>query len=181
MDNSVAVREMYGMQFSLLAWLDGSWLESQLPNLFPEKPGILALREFELYWPSLRRRAGTAESRNPPTPARVSAHKVCTGAFPFLTQSPEKPQSLPPSRATARAGRFSEQLQLRVLHISFFQDGNVELAHCMRPTAAQQVPGGGAGAHGIKLEVGREVEQQGIVFLVCADEHSGGTALVNKV
>jgi len=37
-DGSVAVREMYGMQFGLLAWLDESWLESQLPKLFPEKP-----------------------------------------------------------------------------------------------------------------------------------------------
>jgi hypothetical protein len=37
-DNSVAVREMYGMQFTLLAWLDQRWLESQLRNLFPEKP-----------------------------------------------------------------------------------------------------------------------------------------------
>ena len=40
-DSSVAVREMYGMQFSLLAWLDQSWLESQLPKLFPEKPRVL--------------------------------------------------------------------------------------------------------------------------------------------
>lgn len=37
-DKSVAVREMYGMQFALLVWLDQKWLESQLPNLFPEKP-----------------------------------------------------------------------------------------------------------------------------------------------
>ena len=37
-DNSVAVREMYGMQFGLLAWLDQNWLEQQLPALFPEKP-----------------------------------------------------------------------------------------------------------------------------------------------
>lgn len=37
-DNSVAVREMYGMQFQLLAWLDQEWLEAQLPALFPEKP-----------------------------------------------------------------------------------------------------------------------------------------------
>jgi hypothetical protein len=40
-DNSVAVREMYGMQFGLLAWLDQSWLERQLPALFPEKPRVL--------------------------------------------------------------------------------------------------------------------------------------------
>ena len=37
-DSSVAVREMYGMQFSLLAWLNQPWLESQLPKLFPDKP-----------------------------------------------------------------------------------------------------------------------------------------------
>ena len=37
-DNSVAVREMYGMQFGLLAWLDQSWLERQLSALFPKKP-----------------------------------------------------------------------------------------------------------------------------------------------
>jgi hypothetical protein len=36
-DNSVAVREMYGMQFSLLAWLDQKWLEGQLSALFPGK------------------------------------------------------------------------------------------------------------------------------------------------
>lgn len=40
-DRSVAVREMYGMQFSLLAWLDQRWLESQLHKLFPEKPRVL--------------------------------------------------------------------------------------------------------------------------------------------
>ena len=37
-DDSVAVREMFGMQFSLLSWLDGKWLESQLHALFPQKP-----------------------------------------------------------------------------------------------------------------------------------------------
>jgi hypothetical protein len=37
-DSSVAVREMYGMQVSLLAWLDQGWLERHLPALFPEKP-----------------------------------------------------------------------------------------------------------------------------------------------
>src|SRR5207245_1526309 len=37
-DNSVAVREMYGMQFNLLAWLDPNWLQTQLPALFPGKP-----------------------------------------------------------------------------------------------------------------------------------------------
>ena len=36
-DNSVAVREMYGMQFTLLSWLDQKWIERQLPNLFPGK------------------------------------------------------------------------------------------------------------------------------------------------
>jgi len=37
-DDSVAVREMYGMQSKLLAWLDREWFESQLPALFPGKP-----------------------------------------------------------------------------------------------------------------------------------------------
>jgi hypothetical protein len=36
-DGSVAVREMFGMQFTLLAWLDQAWLESHLTALFPEK------------------------------------------------------------------------------------------------------------------------------------------------
>jgi hypothetical protein len=37
-DDSVAVREMFGMQFGLLGWLDRGWLESQLHALFPPKP-----------------------------------------------------------------------------------------------------------------------------------------------
>ena len=37
-DQSIAVREMYGMQFRILAWLDRAWLERQLPALFPEEP-----------------------------------------------------------------------------------------------------------------------------------------------
>lgn len=36
-DKSVAVREMFGMHFNLLAWLDRKWLERELPALFPEK------------------------------------------------------------------------------------------------------------------------------------------------
>jgi hypothetical protein len=35
-DNSVAVREMYGMQFGLLTWLDQGWWQQQLPTLFPD-------------------------------------------------------------------------------------------------------------------------------------------------
>ena len=34
-DNSVAVREMFGMQFGLLTWLDHDWWKQQLPALFP--------------------------------------------------------------------------------------------------------------------------------------------------
>jgi hypothetical protein len=37
-DDSVAVREIFGMQFGLLAWLDRTWLEQQLSALFPSKP-----------------------------------------------------------------------------------------------------------------------------------------------
>lgn len=37
-DGSVAVREVFGMNFGLLAWLDRTWLEQQLPALFPGKP-----------------------------------------------------------------------------------------------------------------------------------------------
>ncbi len=37
-DDSAAVREVFGMQFGLLAWLDRAWLEQQLPALFPGKP-----------------------------------------------------------------------------------------------------------------------------------------------
>ncbi|HEV2418034.1 MAG TPA: hypothetical protein VGX94_09525 [Terriglobia bacterium] len=37
-DGSVAVRELFGMQFGVLAWLDRTWLEQQLPALFPGKP-----------------------------------------------------------------------------------------------------------------------------------------------
>jgi hypothetical protein len=40
-DNSVAVREMYGMQFSLLCWLDQEWWEKQLPILFAKEPKVL--------------------------------------------------------------------------------------------------------------------------------------------
>jgi len=38
---SVAVREMFGMQFQLLAWLDLEWFNSVIPNLFPGKSGKL--------------------------------------------------------------------------------------------------------------------------------------------
>lgn len=46
MDNSVAVREMYGMQFCLLAWLDQNWWEQQLPALFPEGGELRHLDRF---------------------------------------------------------------------------------------------------------------------------------------
>jgi hypothetical protein len=36
-DKSVAVREMFGMHFNLLAWLDRKWLEQHLPALFPKR------------------------------------------------------------------------------------------------------------------------------------------------
>lgn len=45
-DNSVAVREMYGMQFSLLAWLDQGWWEQQLAALFPEGGKVRHLDRF---------------------------------------------------------------------------------------------------------------------------------------
>lgn len=40
-DNSVAVREMYGMQFALLCWLDQGWWEKQLPAMFPKDDKVL--------------------------------------------------------------------------------------------------------------------------------------------
>jgi hypothetical protein len=40
-DTSVAVREMFGMHFNLLAWLDRKWLEQNLSALFPKKPSVL--------------------------------------------------------------------------------------------------------------------------------------------
>lgn len=45
-DNSVAVREMYGMQFGLLTWLDQSWSEQQLPALFPDGGELRHLDRF---------------------------------------------------------------------------------------------------------------------------------------
>jgi hypothetical protein len=38
---SAAVREMFGMQFQLLAWLDLEWFNSVIPKLFPGKGGKL--------------------------------------------------------------------------------------------------------------------------------------------
>jgi hypothetical protein len=38
---SAAVREMFGMQFELLAWLDLEWFNSVIPKLFPGKGGKL--------------------------------------------------------------------------------------------------------------------------------------------
>lgn len=38
---SVAVREMFGMQFRTLAWLDVKWFSSVIPKLFPGKDGEL--------------------------------------------------------------------------------------------------------------------------------------------
>ncbi|MGB8890408.1 MAG: hypothetical protein WCC87_27020 [Candidatus Korobacteraceae bacterium] len=40
-DSSVAVREMYGMQFALLCWLDQNWWEKQLPAMFPKDDKVL--------------------------------------------------------------------------------------------------------------------------------------------
>jgi hypothetical protein len=40
-DPSAAVREMFGMQFELLAWLDLEWFNSAIPELFPGKGGKL--------------------------------------------------------------------------------------------------------------------------------------------
>jgi hypothetical protein len=46
LDNSVAVREMYGMQFATLAWLDQIWWEQQLPALFPDEGKLRQLDRF---------------------------------------------------------------------------------------------------------------------------------------
>ena len=46
LDNSVAVREMYGMQFALLAWLDPGWWEQQLKTLFPTDGKLRHLDRF---------------------------------------------------------------------------------------------------------------------------------------
>jgi hypothetical protein len=40
-DNSVAVREMYGMQFALLCWLDQDWWAKQLLAMFPKDDKVL--------------------------------------------------------------------------------------------------------------------------------------------
>jgi len=40
-ESSAAVREMLGMQFQLLAWLDLEWFNSVIPKLFPGKGGKL--------------------------------------------------------------------------------------------------------------------------------------------
>ena len=40
-DNSVAVREMYGMQFALLCWLDQGWWEKQIPAMFSKDDKVL--------------------------------------------------------------------------------------------------------------------------------------------
>lgn len=45
-DKSVAVREMYGMQFGLLTWLDHSWWEQQIPTLFPDGGKLRHLDRF---------------------------------------------------------------------------------------------------------------------------------------
>ncbi len=45
-DNSVAVREMYGMQFGLLCWLDQAWWEKQLPTMFPGEKTHRVLDRF---------------------------------------------------------------------------------------------------------------------------------------
>ena len=37
-DDSVSVRDIFGVHISLLAWLDAEWLKTQLVNFFPEKP-----------------------------------------------------------------------------------------------------------------------------------------------
>ena len=40
-ERSAGVREMFGMQFQLLAWLDLEWFNSVIPKLFPGKGGKL--------------------------------------------------------------------------------------------------------------------------------------------
>lgn len=45
-DGSVAIREMYGMQFGLLAWLDHVWLGQHLTALFPADNKLRHLDRF---------------------------------------------------------------------------------------------------------------------------------------
>jgi hypothetical protein len=45
-DCSVGVREIYGMQFGLLCWLDQTWWEKQLPAMFPVDKTLRVLDRF---------------------------------------------------------------------------------------------------------------------------------------
>jgi hypothetical protein len=45
-DSSVGVREIYGMQFGLLCWLDQAWWEKQLPAMFPGDKTLRVLDRF---------------------------------------------------------------------------------------------------------------------------------------
>lgn len=71
-DSSVAVREMFGMQFSLLAWLDPDWFNSVIPRIFPGKRALdqFAWNAYLLYGrpvastvPAMRHRYGIAISK----------------------------------------------------------------------------------------------------------------------
>lgn len=83
-DNSVAVREMYGMQFGLLAWLDKDWWSQQLPALFPGEGKLRYLdrfawnsylrfsRPFSAMLPAMRFRYERAVNALQPNAAEVS-------------------------------------------------------------------------------------------------------------
>lgn len=64
---SAAVREMFGMQFRTLAWLDIAWFKSVIPKLFPGKDGALKEEKTldRFAWNSYLRYGGLARDTLP--------------------------------------------------------------------------------------------------------------------
>ena len=94
-DESVAVKEIFGVHISLLAWLDTEWLKAQLTNLFPEKPfrvqDKFAWRAFLLFGqpiapllPEMRFRYGRAIRSLNPKESEVSEDQRALGRHLML-------------------------------------------------------------------------------------------------
>lgn len=72
---SVAVREMFGMQFRTLAWLDHEWFTSVVPKLFPGKTGKLPVEKTQdrFAWSAYLRYGGLVLSMLPAMRNRYAA------------------------------------------------------------------------------------------------------------
>jgi hypothetical protein len=81
-DPSAAVREMFGMQFRTLAWLDLEWFLSVIPKLFPGKDGTKEEKTLDRFgWNSYLQFCGPVRETLPATRKRylLAIHSLQKG------------------------------------------------------------------------------------------------------